>query len=309
MRSFTPEEELTWHRSQERLPETEEALYDVLVPETKNNAIQLEEFADLYGKEAIEKDKEYVKKREAIFEKGPSVKFGELFEAIVDSQIEESDLMGPNASVIVPSRYDDVANGIDGIVEFQQEQATSHLALGIDVTKSKEKLSKKFDDIRNSIKTGNLSRVRYFRSKTGNFRGELRNVPRVVIGADHPAVEDVSSLMLRLIRMKKTIAENRRLNANDAIAQNLPKEFAKVRQELALHPIQGIVLTEIKDQLLAFKEYAMKIKQYEVADSYSQVLSLINVIIAEKEEAWQDITERIYDDEIFQAIKEEVAKI
>jgi hypothetical protein len=161
-----------------------------------------------------------VERLEGKFEKnGAPDKFGKLFEAIIDNQIEDNDLMGPNASVIIPSRFDDIANGIDSIVEFKQRQTTSHLALAIDVTKSKESLSKKFERIRNSIKTGDLSRARYFRSKSGGFRGELSNIPRVVVGAAHPAVEDISSLMLRLIRMKRTIAENRRFKETGPMAQ------------------------------------------------------------------------------------------
>jgi hypothetical protein len=203
MRSFNPEEQLARSRSQERLPEMEEALYEVLVPETKKNAIRIEEFADLYGETAVKEDTRYVKNLETRFEKGPSAKFGELFEAIIDSQIEDADLMGPHASVIIPSRFDDVANGVDSIVEFEEEGATSHLALAVDVTKSSEGLKKKFERIRSSIEEGELSRVKYFKSE--NFRGELRNVPRVVIGADHPTVENISNLLLRFIRIKKAL--------------------------------------------------------------------------------------------------------
>ena len=253
---------------------------EILVPETRQNAIQMEEFVDLYGEAAIKKDSLDVKNLEANFEKGPSKKFSELFEAIVASQIEDADLMGPNASVIVPSRFDDIMNGVDSIVEFEEERATSHLALAIDVTKGAEGLKKKFDKIRSSIKDGDLSRVKYF--KSDNFRGELRNIPRVVVGADHPTVENISGLLLRFIRMQKSSAENRRVKDQSARAQNLTQELMKVRRELASHPLHGIVLIEIREQLQAFQRYAEQTGQQQVAESYRRVSAVIEDIIRKK---------------------------
>ncbi len=303
MKSFNPEGQLARQRSQERLPEMEEALYEVLVPETKRNAIRLEEFADLYDENAIKADLRYIKNLETRFESGVSTKFGELFEAIVDSQIEDADLMGPNASVIVPSRFDDVANGVDSIVEFEEEGATSHLALAVDVTKGREGLKKKFERIRTSIEEGELSRVKYFKSE--NFRGELRNVPRVVIGADHSTVENISDLLLRFIRMKKSIAESRKTKDQSAAAKNLPKEFAKIRAELSSHPLQGIVLTEISEQLHAFQNYAERNDQPRVAENYKKVSTVIDEIIHEKESASQAPLIKNPDDEIFRMIMDE----
>ena len=51
----------------ERLPEAEEALYKVLVPENEKRAIQLDEFADLYDPEIIKRDKAYVQNLEGKF--------------------------------------------------------------------------------------------------------------------------------------------------------------------------------------------------------------------------------------------------
>jgi hypothetical protein len=196
----------------ERLPEAEEALYKVLVPENEKRAIQLDEFADLYDPEIIKRDKAYVQNLEGKFNADgtpeSSKKFGKLFEAIINNQIENSDLMGPRADVIVPSRFDDIANGVDSIVRFKEEKgATSHLALAIDVTRSRAEIENKFSRIRSSIEDGKLSRIKYFKSK--NFRGELKPVARVVIGADHAVTEDISDLILSFMRMKKTIADRR----------------------------------------------------------------------------------------------------
>jgi hypothetical protein len=223
----------------ERLPEAEEALYKVLVPENEKRAIQLDEFADLYDPEIIKRDKAYVQNLEGKFNADgtpeSSKKFGKLFEAIINNQIENSDLMGPRADVIVPSRFDDIANGVDSIVRFKEEKgATSHLALAIDVTRSRAEIENKFSRIRSSIEDGKLSRIKYFKSK--NFRGELKPVARVVIGADHAVTEDISDLILSFMRMKKTIAEHRRAQNTTDTAKELPQKLSEVRKKLANHP-------------------------------------------------------------------------
>ena len=69
----------------------------MLVPDNRNQAISIEEFSDLYGAETIKKDSEEIDRLEAKFNEGKSAedirirKQSELFEAIVNRQIEDSD--------------------------------------------------------------------------------------------------------------------------------------------------------------------------------------------------------------------------
>jgi hypothetical protein len=307
MSSFSPEKGFLAPNA-ERLPEAEEALYKIIVPENESKAIQLDEFADLYDPEIIKRDKEYVKNLEGKFSADgipeASKKYGRLFEAVINNQIENSDLMGPAADVIIPSRFDDIANGIDSIVRFKQEKgATSHLALAIDVTRSRAEIENKFSRIRSSIEEGNLSRVKYF--KTKNFRGELTPVARVVIGADHAVTEDISNLMLSFMRMQKTIAENRRAqNASDT-AKELPQRLADVRKKLARHPLQQIVLIEIRTQLEAFQNYAHRLGKQTAADEYGKILHFITEIIEDKDGPSNiSDNETVDNDEIYRLILE-----
>ncbi len=307
MSSFSPEQGFLAPNA-ERLREAEEALYKVIVPENEQKAIQLDEFADLYDSDVIEKDKAYVEGLEGKFRADgtpeSSRKYGKLFEAIINDQIENSDLMGPTADVIVPSRFDDIANGIDSIVRFKEEKgATSHLALAIDVTRSATEIDNKFSRIRSSIEDGNLSRVKYFKSK--NFRGELKPVARVVIGADHAVTEDISGLMLSFTRMKKTITEHRRTQNTTDTAKDLPKKLAETRRKLANHPLQQIVLLEIRTQLEAFQSYAQKLGKQTAADEYGKILHLISDIVDEKDGPSNTENNTVVDnDEIYQLILE-----
>jgi hypothetical protein len=306
MSSFSPEKGFLAPNA-ERLPEAEEALYRVLVPENEKKAIQLDEFANLYDQEAIKRDQEYVKNLEGKFSTDgtpeSSKKFGKLFEAIINDQIENSDLMGPAADVIVPSRFDDIKNGIDSIVQFKGEKgATSHLALAIDVTRSKTEIESKFSRIRASIEEGKLSHVKYF--KTKGFRGEL-DVARVVIGADHAVTEDISNLILTFTRMQKTVAENRRVQNDTDSAKELPKKLAEVRKKLTNHPLQQIVLTEIRAQLEAFQSYAQHIDKQNAVDKYAEMLHIIAEIIDGKDGPSNAINNTAVDnDEIYRIIME-----
>lgn len=294
--------------SAERLPEAEEALYKILVPENEKEAIQLDEFADLYDPEIIKRDREYVQNLERKFKSDgtpeSSKKFGKLTELVVNDRIKNGDLMGPTADVIVPSRFDDIANGIDSIVRFKGEKgATSHIALAIDVTRSRAEIENKFSRIRSSIEEGNLSRVKYFRSK--NFRGELKPVARVVIGADHAVLEDISNLILTSMRMKKAIAEHRRTQTDTDIARELPLKFSEVRKKLANHPLQGMVLNEIRAQLEAFQSYAQRMNKRAAADEYGKILHIITEVIdSNNSPSNVDNNEMAKNDEVYKLIME-----
>lgn len=230
-------------------------------------------------------------------------KFGKLFEAIINDQIENGDLMGPSADVVVPSRFDDIANGIDSIVRFREKKgATSHLALAIDVTRSRAEIENKFSRIRTSIEDGNLSRVKYFKSK--NFRGELKPVARVVIGADHATTENISNLILSFMRMKATLAERRKTQTDTDANGDYLKKFMEVRKKLADHPLHQMVLHEIKIQLEAFQTYAQDLNKQSAADEYAKILHIISDVIDHKSSPNLNHNEAMNSDEIYRLIVE-----
>ena len=52
------------------------------------------------------------------------------------NKLKVNNWLGPEATAIKSSRYDDIKNGVDNIVEFHKEEdfSSSHLALAIDET-------------------------------------------------------------------------------------------------------------------------------------------------------------------------------
>ena len=220
-----------------------------------------EDFIDLYGIKTVEEDIKYVKKIEEKFkqedspEKQELKKIASVLEAVVYEQIKINNWLGPEATAIKSSRYDDIKNGVDNIVEFHKEEdfSSSHLALAIDETFSHD-VDEKFKRIKEEIKRGELTQIKYFISERLNIRGELSKIPRVVIGIDAKTTKEIGELWLE-----------------------------KNNKDLAKHSTQFIILEEILLQLEAFKNYAEKVNQPEIASIYEKTKKILQKIYDEKE--------------------------
>lgn len=226
----------------------------------RKSAINPESFRDLYGN-GVDADIAYVKEMEAKFEKTatPETKEAQrlatIFEAIIHENAELSDWLGPNASTIKSSRFDDIKNGVDTIAEFQEEDsAASHLGLSIDVTFAAD-TGKKFERIYNELQRGELPKIKYFRSEAMGFRGELSDAPRVVIGAESKTIKQLAELWLE-----------------------------GQKKELGSHPIQFQILEEILMQLRTFGEFAEKNGHAAIAETLTQRACTVQKILDEKKQ-------------------------
>lgn len=250
------------------------------------SALKEDSFMDLYGEENVSKDKEYVAKMENIFEQSASEEqryyqmLADVFEAIFFQQAELSEWLGKNAVTIKTARYDDIANGVDSIVEFQEEEHASHLALAIDATTS-DNLGKKVGRIKEEIEKGEMARIKYFFSEheskhQGLGKREKADIPRVIIGADRNVIKELSELWV----------ENK-------------------NKELAEHPIQFQILEEIMIQCEVFKNYAAKIQdgknRLDIINNYNKTQEIVKRIYEEKKKTIQD--DGFRQDEVFDAIK------
>lgn len=247
----------------------------------QEDTINPDDFIDLYGKDNIREDKEYVRKMENTFkvdspEQLEINKLATIFEAIIYEHTELSNWFGPDAFTIKSSRYDDIKNGVDSIVEFREsDYAASYLALAIDVTFSAD-VEKKFERIKKEIEEGELSKIKYFVSEHMNVRGELAKIPRVVIGAESKTVKNLAELWIE-----------------------------EKNKDLGIHPIQFQVLEEAITQLETFKHYAEKVNRPEIAGVYHKTLNLVKKIYEEKLTEIHDAGER---DKVFYAIEEKMAR-
>ncbi|KKU94346.1 MAG: hypothetical protein UY26_C0002G0128 [Candidatus Jorgensenbacteria bacterium GW2011_GWA1_48_13] len=217
------------------------------------DVIKEKDFIDLYGEDNVERDLAEIQKIEASPEYREPSKMATVLEAIIHEQAELSDWLGPDARTMKTSRYDDVKNGVDEIVEFTGEPGkTSRLALGIDVTFNPV-LDKKLERIVSKIERGELAQVKYF--KSSSLRGEVQQIPEVVVGADQRTVE-----------------------------QLIPVWLARDQGKLAQHPMQIIMLEEIRLQLEAFAAYARAVGQPAIAETYETDLAIANELLTQKED-------------------------
>jgi hypothetical protein len=248
---------------------------------TKADEIKIEDFKDLYGEKNIENDRLYVEGMEKKFkedltpEKKKLNQLAAVFEAIIYEHGELSDWFGPSAFMIKPSRYDDIKNGVDEVVEFQiDEYSASHLALAIDVTFSHE-MQNKFERIKKENDTGKLTKVKYFNSDHLNIRGELSRVPRVVVGAEARTVKELGELWME-----------------------------EKNKELGKHSIQFQILKEILMQAKVFSRYANQKGKSEIAGIYDKMAIIVEQIYKDKLKEQNNTT--VDFDDVFYSMEREL---
>ena len=243
--------------------------------------IDLEEFRKLYGNDNVNRDLATVTRLENKFRVNPTnrealrhAQIAKIFEVIVFQQIELADWFGEMAQTIATSRFDDLVNGIDVLVEFDEQKYKYHLGLAIDATTSTMKNREKFGRIQDEINTDRLAEVAYFKTDNSVFEGKMKDVPRVVIGADSKTVDNLITVWMK----------------NDTRA-------------LAAHPIQIKILSEIRTQLACFKEYCDKTNHHRLAGIYDNGLHIVDDILAQKKIfLTPEVLAELEKDEVYQSI-------
>lgn len=249
--------------------------------------IKENEFKDLYTEKTVQENLDYVDEMQNKFqeqhltaEEREAAKLAQILEAMIHEQGEINYWLGKDAKTIKTSRYDDIKNGVDEIVEYQQPDSrnTSHLALAVDVTCSENlyNLLEKMNKIKSDIDAGQLSLIKYFKSEFLKNRGEKSDIAKVIVGVDKGILNEAVDLWL----------ENK-------------------NKRLADHPVKYLILDEILTQLRSFKSYALKVEQPKVVQAIDDVLKIaeskINQVID------PDIQKRVMrdygDDKVYSMIK------
>lgn len=220
------------------------------------------DFIEPYGEAMVESDMKRVADLEGKFdERGTEFndemkKIADIFEAVILWNGEQSEWLGPNATTVKSSKYDDYVNGVDAIVEFRNEdqRSASYVGLATDITFSQDS-GKKFDCIKKQIDDGELAKVKYFHSEVMNIHGQLSKLPEVVIGADKAMVLEIAELWAE-------------------------KKF----KELGEHRMQIMMLLQMEAQLRAFASYAERIGRNDLAEIYRSRLEIIEKILEEKKD-------------------------
>jgi len=151
-------------------------------------------FIPPYDEKIVEKDIAYAKKMRLEFdgrantpEKQLCNKASKGLEAMMAAGSPEWFRNKNKQDVLVrvrhTSEYDDIVNGIDLIVHFEEKGLSDYTGLAIDVTYgSRSIIEEKIAEEEEKIRKGTLSELKYF--EAGDYHGQLKNVPRVIIGID-----------------------------------------------------------------------------------------------------------------------------
>jgi hypothetical protein len=259
-----------------------EDLYKKGLEEIEGNIIQMDEFSNYKD---IDKDQAYVEKMKVKFEKQDTEdekkdkKLATVLEAVVGYQVNQNCCFGMEVSTIHTCEYDDIANGVDNIVEVQEGKGKAdHLAMATDETFSAD-IEEKIKDIKKDIVSGKLSTVKYFKSEFLGIKGEKIGIPKFILGVSRGTLEEISELWYT--GKYKTLSE---------------------------HPSQIMYLDQILVQLEYFRNFALGVNQIEIAHKYEHLAELFKNINENTKSQRDKILDNkenqklINEDEVHQAI-------
>ncbi|MEK7082717.1 MAG: hypothetical protein AAB972_00975 [Patescibacteria group bacterium] len=253
--------------------------------------ISPERFRGFYDGDMIDRDLAYVRRRKEEIKKGEtpeseeSKKLATIFEAIVHEGIERFGWLGPDASSIRSSEYDDL-KGVDGIVRFRHEgEGDAHLGLAMDVTYGSE-IKKKMDRTKEDIDNGHLAEITYFispadeGSERPEYMGKLQ-VPRVVVGLNAPVVRELAELWMH--------------SGNN--------------EKIASHMAQELLAGEILAQLTYWADYAKQTGKTYIAAIYRRAAVMLerNLKLKKqqsKRDEKQSIPQHLKEDRVYKTIQE-----
>ena len=92
---------------------------------------------------------------------------------------------GPTSNIYPTTRHDDFFNGVDLVAERMGGDIVNHHGFALDITYAGyNTILKKVKRIADKLKEGKMGKVDFFKSNDGRFKGQLNEIPLVVIGAD-----------------------------------------------------------------------------------------------------------------------------
>ena len=289
----------------EKLSEEERKLHRLLVPKHKRSAIPLSKFEGLYDPAMISADAAYVERMERKFredEKPELAHFqrrAELLEALMREEIKSAGWLGEEANPITASRYDDIKNGVDLVVEFLKKEGVNRLALSVDVTSNVTSLEEKLQKIKGDILEGHLTQVKYFVSSDGN-RQEIKNVPRVVIGIESHVIKELSELRLEIHVCAQALMNNKESRSlSPETAEWYRTRGIQAKEKLTGHRIQMLILDEIEMQITSFMKFAGRNGQDQLVEEYEKTAGIIRDLRESKHAAKEGGNVSVSNDEEF----------
>jgi hypothetical protein len=112
------------------------------------------------------------------------------FEYIAKEGIHDELWFGEDTSVYSTSEYDDIVNGIDFVVKFEDEQGEYYLGIDSTAGENADIIDKKLDRNVEQATNNELFKVKYFHNIDTNEKKSIE-LPRVVIGVHWQEVDNL----------------------------------------------------------------------------------------------------------------------
>lgn len=181
---------------EEDLTRCEEKALNKFEKESYNDRIQVDDFRNLYSKEEIIEDNKKVEKKKEQMEKDKTER-AVLLEKIFIAKAEMFEWFG-DGYVCPTTEFDDIMNGTDFIIEYEDEDGGQPLCLAVDCTVSEDKgiILDKIIKTEEGIQNGKLTSIKYFRSEAETTSDGKRvckflsMAPKVVISVDKQKIKD-----------------------------------------------------------------------------------------------------------------------
>ncbi len=214
-------------------------------------------------------------------------KRSKALEIIIASDGERYQWIGKNTRLSRTSRFDDIANGTDIILEFVPEQVKNDktpiaevsiekLALGIDASRNtdiyalQKKLQRNLEKILD--KTGKkLPEIKYFQSAVNkNIREKLNAVIPIIIGLES---EHVNGLM-RTCAASRSLADPKSIQESKDMGIDTTNRRKRLQEQLLKHPAQVVFYREMVAQLNYYL-YRLEYEQGFNVESYKTKIKAI----------------------------------
>ncbi len=283
----------------------------ILSSEKRAKRPNMDDFVEIYGPEEISKNKEYLNLiKRYIKEEKEKMSFddkkvyennekrGRVFEIMLADQIHDGGWFSFDAMATRTSEFDDIARGVDLVIEFNEEEV-KRLAIAVDASTSSDikiiekKIKRNIDSL---IKGSEKLNIKYFESQIPDennnyYKGEIKDLVPVVIALDKSNANKIFDSFSKLISLEKR---------ND---DNAKDERAKLRKELSEHPVQSVFLEEINVQLKMYQPI-LKDKNIKMFNQVDTLIRVIDGVIDLKAEGGIVYSEELIKDSSLDNIKE-----
>jgi len=260
-------------------------------------AILMSDFIKIYGEDEIKKDRDEVVRLKKIFKENETQEskevkdYADALEKVTNECIELNNWLGEYAFTYSTSVYDDYKNGIDSIIEFTDEEEfdLSHMGLAFDFTYGSN-VFKKLERIKNNLDKKELSEIKYFASENTDYKGPIKKIPRLVIGANRETVDDLMETFLESKKPSSSIKKEGELSPS---------------KKLETHYFQINMLKQIIYQLETFRDYTSKLEDEKLYDKLDYFLKKIVDILESKKKSRIIIEDKSSEDAFLMRIKTE----